>query len=185
MVSRLWTELETAYTHQRYYHNLHHLYALWEELLPVQDQVEDWEIMVMALFYHDIIYDVQRQDNEEQSAHLASKILSSLDFDFPRINRCSRHILFTKNHQPKDDEDSSIFCSADLAILGSEPGIYMKYVKSVRKEFSIYTDEDFRSGRKKFIEDFLQRERIYPHQYFHNRYESRARKNLFDELMGL
>jgi predicted metal-dependent HD superfamily phosphohydrolase len=177
--------LETAYAHQRYYHNFYHLHALWQELLPVQDQVDDWEIMVMTLFYHDIIYDVQRQDNEEQSAHLASKALGCLNFDISRMNRCSRHILFTKNHQPKNDVDSSIFCSADLAILGSEPGTYDQYLKAVRKEFSFYPDEVFLSARKKFIEDFLKREKIYPHIYFHNRYESRARMNLLGELMSL
>ena len=151
-------------------------------MLPVQDQVDDWEVVVMALFYHDFIYDVQSHDNEELSAQHALKVLRDLNFDLPRMNRCSRHILFTKNHLPKDDVDSSIFCSSDLAILGSEPGIYDQYVTSVRKEFSIYTDEIFRFGRKKFIEEFLQRERIYPHKYFHNRYESRARKNLLREL---
>ena len=65
-------------------------------MLPVQDQVDDWEVVVMALFYHDFIYDVQSHDNEEQSAQHALKVLRDLNFDLPRMNRCSRHILFTK-----------------------------------------------------------------------------------------
>jgi predicted metal-dependent HD superfamily phosphohydrolase len=41
------------------------------ELLPVESQIEDWDRLVLAVAYHDVIYNVVKHNNEEKSKAIA------------------------------------------------------------------------------------------------------------------
>ena len=137
------------------------------------------------LFYHDIIYQVFRKDNEEQSAAFAKKVLADLGVAPERVERCVRHIQATKQHHWSDDPDCNYLLDMDLGILGSERERYELYTQQIRKEYRIFPDLLYKPGRKKVIDHFLGLDSIYKTEYFRALFEKQARNNLKWELSFL
>lgn len=179
----LWSEVYRFYTsRKRYYHNLTHLEKLFGELSAVQTQVEDLNTALLALFYHDLIYNPLRKDNEEQSALRAQVCLQQLHVPPEKIARCAAHIRATQGHQVSTDADTNLFTDADLSILGQDWDTYSTYIAQIRREYAIYPDLLYRPGRQKVLRHFLAMERIYKTDFFYERYEGQARENMRREL---
>ncbi len=186
LIDKLWKEIEKRYNERaRHYHNLLHLENLYRELIDVQSQVNQWDVMMLSLFYHDVIYNTLRQDNEEKSAEFAKDRLTQLNVTAEKVSQCVSQILATKGHTISPDNDTNLFTDADLSILGKDSRSYFEYAAQIRKEYSIYPSLIYNPGRKKVLNHFLAMERIFKTDYFHSRYEEQARKNLADELQSL
>lgn len=178
----LWLEIKTYYTSKkRHYHNLAHLENLFQELLPTKEKFEDWDTIQFSIFYHDIIYNASRNDNEEKSALLAIERLKEIGLPEDAILKCNHQILTTKSHE-FSDLDTNYFTDADLSILGKSWEIYALYYQQIRKEYRIYPDFIYNSGRKKALRHFLEMERVFKTDYFFEKYENQARLNLQKEL---
>ncbi len=178
-----WTEIEIYYSHpDRYYHNLDHLEHCYNELVAIKNKLEDWECIKVALFYHDIVYKVTSNKNEEDSANLARLRMKNFSWSKARVERCISHVLSTKWHSYSDDSDSNYFTDSDLSILGNSPSIYSRYCADIRKEYSIFPDFIYKPGRRKVIKRFLEMDRIFKTQYFYEQFEAQARINLSEEL---
>jgi predicted metal-dependent HD superfamily phosphohydrolase len=127
---KLWHEMEQAYAApKRKYHTLKHLEHVLAQLMEVKNKIEDWDTVLFALFYHDVVYKASRSDNEEQSAVLAAKYMKQLAVPEEKTLRCEQHILATKNHVQQSDPDTNYFTDADLSVLGQEWSLYM-YLKA-------------------------------------------------------
>ena len=186
LIAKLWDEIEKSYCRRnRYYHNLGHLETLVRELDKYREQINDWHSVLFSVFYHDIIYNVTRKDNEEKSARLAVQRLGEIHFPKEQIGVCRQQILATGTHAESDDSDTNLFTDADLAILGYEHADYENYCSQIRKEYLLYPDFVYNAGRKKVISHFLQMERIYKTKEFFTQYETPARQNLQWELEQL
>ncbi len=180
---QLWKEIVSAYSQKkRYYHNLNHLDYMLRLAEENRDELEDWDVVSFSIFYHDIVYNVKRQKNEERSAEIAAEKLSLLGLEPKRIERCKEQILATKHHKFSDDSDTSYLIDFDLAILGDTFEKYSIYAQNVRKEYSIYPDIFYIKGRKKVVRSFLDSERIFRTKRFFELREKKARDNLRKEL---
>jgi predicted metal-dependent HD superfamily phosphohydrolase len=185
-IESLWTEISTHYTNKnRHYHNLDHLDNLYHQLLDVKPEIEDWDSILFSLFYHDIIYNVRKNDNEAKSAEVAQARLSKTAFPPDRISRVVRHIRATQGHQISDDPDTNLFTDADLSVLGQDWETCTRYCAGIRKEYAFYPDLLYSAGRKKVLHHFLGMNRIYKTDYFFEKYETAARENLNKELIML
>ncbi len=185
-IHTLWDEIENHYSvKRRYYHNLSHLQNIFNSLQPIKDIINDWDTMVFSVFYHDIIYDIKRNDNEEKSAELAQKRLAGISYPDELIVKCCNQILATKNHRFSDDRDTNIFTDSDLAILGQTEDVYIEYAKQIRKEYSIIPKLLYNKGRIKVLTHFMEMERIFKSDYFFHEFEAKARQNIDNELMML
>ncbi len=174
----LWSEIINVYSgNGRSYHTLNHLDHLLKELIPYRSHFQCWETIVFAIAYHDVIYSVLRNDNEEKSADLAVKRLQSFGFDAQQTEHCHQFILATKKHEERD-HDTNLFTDADLSILGTTHDDYVRYSQQVRSEYAIYPDLIYRPGRKKVLQHFLGMLRIFKTEPFFERYENAARINL-------
>lgn len=151
----------------------------------MKNDIGDWDVVVFALFYHDVIHKPLRSDNEEQSATLAASRLAGISFPENRIKHCSKIILATKGHQMSDDNDTNIFTDADLAILGCPNTDYQQYARNIRKEYRWVPDRLYNPGRKKILDHFLRIDDLYKTEYFSKKYEVQARVNLQWELHSL
>jgi len=181
-----WNEIEKHYGEKkRYYHNLMHLENMLLQLFVCKAQIKDWETMLFALYYHDIIYKPTKKDNEERSAMVAAKRLTVINYSPAKIALCSQHILATKSHTTSRNSDTNYFTDADISILGSDSKTYFTYTKQIRKEYSIYPDFMYKPGRRKVLQQFLQMERIYKTERFIKTYEQQAKENIFEELQTL
>jgi predicted metal-dependent HD superfamily phosphohydrolase len=179
----LWQEIVQQYTRRhRAYHNLYHLEHLIRELEAVQSQVQDWSAVLWALFYHDLIYNPLKQNNEEKSAEKAVTYLTATGIAPAMVEKVRQIILATKGHQVSEDMDTNLFTDADLAILGKDNKWYRDYCKSIREEYVLVPDMLYKPGRRKVLQHFLAMERIYKTDYFFEKYEATARENLAWEL---
>ena len=176
-------ELAAAYAAPgRHYHNLTHI----EDCLAALARVEnlsplDREILSEAIWWHDVVYDATRADNEELSAQLAEQhVREDLRGEVGRL------IRLTKTHdvQP-DDRLGAILISIDLSILGAEPARYDAYAAAIRQEFIHVPDAGYHAGRVKVLRQFAARPVIFPDPGFAAAYDRQARKNLAREIASL
>lgn len=183
LIHEFWTEVETNYSkHERHYHTLWHLEHLLEVVTDIKIHIHDWNTFLFTLYYHDIVYDASRSDNEEESARLAEKRMLQIAVSNNMIERCKTQILATKSHSESRDSDTNYFTDADLSVLGQTWETYSNYLNNVRKEYSIYPDNIYNTGRKKVLQHFLAMDRIYKTDFFFTIFEQQAKKNLQTEL---
>lgn len=186
LIKELWFEVEKNYSgRKRHYHNLHHLENLHHQLLQAKAGIKDWNTILFTLFYHDIIYNPVKSDNEEKSADLAEKRMRQLSVPVAMIELCRKQILATKSHIISPESDTNYFTDADLSILGQAWEDYRNYYKNVRKEYAVYPDLLYNPGRKKVLQHFLGMERIFKTEFFYEKFELQAKLNLQDEYNAL
>lgn len=186
LVDELWIEIEKAYTSKRrHYHNLAHLAYMIERAIRYSDQLYEHDTVMFSIFYHDIIYNTGRQDNEQKSADIAHDRLTRLEVPVDKIMKCQCQIMATKDHKDNADSDTNFLVDFDLAILGDTPKTYEEYTKKIRSEYTIYPNFLYKKGRKKVLQHFLAMDRIFKTHEFHSRYEKQARENLRTELRQL
>lgn len=182
LIEELWSEIETHYSgKKRHYHSLRHLEHLLEQLTTIKSELKDWNTILFTLFYHDVIYDALKSDNEEKSAELAEVRMKELHVPSELIKRCKEQILATKSHVKSDNDDTNYFTDADLSVLGQNWEVYSAYFKNVRQEYAVYPDLIYNPGRKKVLLHFLEMDRIFKTDYFFEKYEKPARENLRKE----
>nr|WP_321222913.1 hypothetical protein [uncultured Psychroserpens sp.] len=184
--SELWSEIEKNYSSKkRHYHTLQHLDNLLIQLTNVKSEIQDWETILFTLFYHDIIYNSIKSDNEEKSVELAERRMKQISVSNETIELCKKQILATKSHIKSTNGDTNYFIDADLSVLGQNWETYSIYYKNVRKEYSIYPSLVYNPGRKKVLNHFLSMERIFKTNFFYNKFETQAKKNLKQEIESL
>jgi predicted metal-dependent HD superfamily phosphohydrolase len=183
LTNELWTEIEKNYSSKkRHYHTLHHLDSLLAQLTDVKGEIQNWNTALFTLYYHDIVYNSLKSDNEEKSAELAEKRMKQISVSIDTIELCKNQILATKSHIKSADSDTNYFTDADLSALGQNWEKYSLYCKNVRKEYSIYPDFVYNPGRKKVLNHFLSMDRIFKTDFFHYKFEIQAKQNIQKEI---
>ncbi len=166
----------------RHYHDLTHI----EDCLAKLDRVAglsaaDREILREAIWWHDVVYDPMRTDNEERSAELAEQnVAPDLRGEVARLIRLTR----THDVAP-GDRLGAILISIDLSILGADAATYDAYAAAIRREFGHVPEPAYRQGRAAVLERFMSRPAIYPDADFSARLDHQARANLARELATL
>ncbi|GLH75828.1 hypothetical protein SSBR45G_07360 [Bradyrhizobium sp. SSBR45G] len=176
-------DLIAAYTAAgRHYHNLGHI----EDCLARLDRVaglsaRDREILTLAIWWHDVVYDPRRSDNEEQSAVLAERHVAP-----DMREEVGRLIRLTRTHDvAPGDRRGALLVSIDLAVLGADEVTYDAYAHAIRREYADVPDEAYRAGRAAVLERFASRPVIYPDQDLAAALDQQARANLARELREL
>jgi len=167
----------------RHYHNLEHV----RRLLILCDEmgIEDTEI-ILAVFYHDVIYNPGFGDNEEKSADFARGSLERIGMNAVRTGKICDMVMATRDHLSGEyDPATHLFLDLDMSILGAGRQDYEQYTADVRRELSWVPDVVFRRNRRKFLEKLLKTEHIFRSRIFRNRFEERARENVARELEEL
>ena len=177
-------ELAAAYaTDDRHYHDLRHIETLLAMADACADDIADREAVEAAIWFHDAVYDTQREDNEARSAALAEAQLAGMASD-ERIARIAAMIRATAGHAMPDvidaaaRQDCALFLDMDLAILGSPEADFDAYEAAVRREYDWVTEPQWRQGRRAVLAAFLARPAIYSTARFRASLEAAARRNL-------
>ena len=118
----LWTEIHIAYSSsKRHYHTLSHLKYMIDKALRFKNKITDFDTLLFSIFYHDFVYNIKQQDNEQKSADIAKDRLTKLDVPFEKVTKCSNQILSTKDHKAFNDNDTKYLLAIDIAIFYSNP----------------------------------------------------------------
>ncbi|SFE13624.1 HD domain-containing protein [Blastococcus tunisiensis] len=164
----------------RRYHDLAHLAAVLG-LVDALGGGADPDAVRLAAWYHDVVYDPQRSDNEEISAQRARAGLRGLVAE-ERVAEVERLVRLTAGHDPApDDGNGAVLCDADLAVLAGPPEAYAGYASAVREEYAHLSDEEFTAGRIAVLEHLLGLETLYRTERA-RAWTATARANLTAEL---
>jgi predicted metal-dependent HD superfamily phosphohydrolase len=148
-------------THRKH-HTVAHLHEMLDAIgLLAESGIDfDREAVELAAWFHDAIYEIGRDDNEDRSAELARELLASS----PIRDEVARLVLVTKTHKVDDDDDvdGAVLCDADLSVLGSDAQRYRTYAAAVREEYADVPDEMFRPARAHVLASLLDGP-LFPH----------------------
>ena len=178
----VWRDIITAYGEpQRHYHGLSHIEAVVDQAAQRRGLFNDPDTALLALFFHDIVYDPARHDNEAQSAVALRDSLPEIDE--ARLGRACGHILATQGHEHQEDDDTNLVLDIDMAILGAPWDAYRAYAEGVWREYlPVYGAEAYARGRVElFLKPTLQRDHLFLTDGFTS-LEDQARRNLRDEI---
>ena len=169
----------------RKYHNQQHLSECFQHFDAVQHLAKHPEEIALALWFHDAVYRIGRQDNKQQSAQWAEKSLIQESVAPEIISRIKKLILVTCHDATPEQPDEQLMVDIDLAILGSTPQRFVEYETQIRQEYHLVPNWLFRYKRKKILHQFLKRPRIYATDHFYLLLEQQARTNLEQTLKTL
>ena len=183
----LFVRLAGAYAETgRHYHDLRHIAHVLDILREHGQEPCRLELLELAAWFHDVVYDPRARDNEERSAELAVQALSTLRLAAEDISRVAALIRMTCHHRaPPDDGDAQLLLDADLAILGAPAEQYNDYARAIRQEYAWVPDADYRAGRRTVLAGFLVRPAIFGTPQLHDLLEAPARRNLVLEIATL
>jgi predicted metal-dependent HD superfamily phosphohydrolase len=163
----------------RRYHDQRHL----AEVLDALDLLGGSRSVRLAAWFHDAVYDPQRDDNEDRSAELAVETVHALRGPPADVAEVARLIRLTAGHRPRDgDVDGAALCDADLAILGAAASRYDESAAAIRQEYRHLGDADFAAGRTAILADLVSREPLYRTDLGRQSWEAAAKINLRGEL---
>ena len=169
-------------THRKH-HTVSHLHEMLDAIGLLADSgLEfDREAVELAAWFHDAIYEIGRDDNEDRSAELARELLDSS----PIRDEVARLVLLTKTHKVADDDvNGAVLSDADLSVLGSEPLRYRAYAAAVREEYANVPDEVFKPARAQVLRELLDGP-LFHTAAGRERWEEPARRNITEEIQAL
>jgi predicted metal-dependent HD superfamily phosphohydrolase len=164
----------------RFYHTLDHVQGVLDIVESLGSYARNLNAVRLAAWLHDVIYDARASDNEERSADYAGRLCEKLAIPDGRL--AASLILKTKTHDAGDDLDAQVLLDADLAILGADELAYRAYSEQIRQEYAWVAEPDYRQGRRRVMQSFLSRPRIF-HLLCH--LEDPARRNITAEVAQL
>ena len=183
----LWQDIRQHYNEaHRAYHNLSHLKQLFIQFDDIKQHLQQPYLVALALYYHDVIYDPTRTDNEAKSAGYAVEQLQSY-LNAKQCQRICTLIMMTAAHQLSDntDRDAAYLLDMDLSILGAPWANYKKYAQAVRQEYAHVSDAEYCTGRASVLNSLLAHPALYLTDYYYSRLEKQARANIKREIILL
>lgn len=192
------THIEPRYSEpHRSYHTLSHI----EECIRLFDSVAVWGMfdpeafnylksgtkrdllsLEVALWFHDVVYDPTRSDNEEKSAEYMEDLLERFDVDREILADAADLINLTKGHEgPLKGRAARYMLDIDLSILGEEPGKYWAFEHGIRQEYSSVPQEVYNPARIAILSKFKKladTDELYKVKLFRGVRNNQARQNL-------
>ena len=177
----------------RHYHSERHVQWVVRHVLELVEHVDviDVGAVIAAAFFHDAVYEPERDDNEVRSAELADATLGEIGWDADRRRRvvamivATEHLTGRAEADARLDTDTAVLLAADLAVLAAEPSPYSDYTRAIRREYAHLDDDAWRTGRRRVITGLLDRATIFPPELDLGTWERRARANLTAEAAAL
>ncbi|ACY99280.1 MULTISPECIES: HD domain-containing protein [Thermomonospora] len=184
---RIGADLADRYGEEhRRYHTREHLVAVLDLVDELAGHADDPDLVRLAAWFHDAVYDPRRGDNEERSAVKAERVLADTDLPPEAIAEVARLVRLTATHTPGPaDRNGQVLCDADLAILGADAERYAAYAAAVRSEYAFVPEEHFNAARADILRSLLAKPTIFHTPPARERFERRARRNLHQELSRL
>ena len=167
---------------QRHYHTLQHLSEAFAGLAPVLAHCQQPGAVELAMWFHDAVYDPKAKDNEKKSASWASRVLREQGASAEVIALVQQFIMDTQHHAQPQLPDAQILVDVDLSILAASAERFAEYEQQVRAEYSWVPQFLYSYKRREILQTFLERESIFSTDYFRERIEAAARRNLTEAL---
>lgn len=135
----------------RYYHNWSHIEDLFQ-----RGMAEGYvgEPLMLAIVFHDIVYNPKLANNEELSAKLFSEV-----YNGHFKEQVTQAILDTKAHTPSNPVSESL-CRLDLSILQSDFKTLLEYENKIFKEFQFVDWRTYQTERIKVLRKLQKKDEL-------------------------
>ena len=137
----------------RSYHNLNHLNDLISQINENKSNFseKEYEKLMLAAIFHDVVYDPASQTNEEDSAKFLMECVVDTNKDILDVKQM---ILDTKTHNSTTNLSES-FNKYDMNIVERDFDQLLEWENGIAEEYSVYPKEQYKEGRVKFLESLL------------------------------
>ena len=178
-------ELVTAYTlPDRHYHTLDHISAMLEVLDARKGMCDSPDLVELAIWFHDVVYEIDSDSNEYHSAQEALNFMMINKMSLDNKLDVNNLIMATTHKNPYPSQDSRLIADIDLHQLGAPWEVYHQNSLNIREEYRYVRDEVFYPERAKLFQNFLDRPKIYKTKTFQVLYEKQAQANI-EKMLGL
>lgn len=155
----------------RVYHGIDHIRHVLAACAELNETYDLGQSLLLAAWYHDFVYVVGSKMNEEMSAAVALYRTGNKEI--------AEAVADTATHAKPGSLLSACLIDADLQGLGTD--FYESNRLKVKAEYGGIDEELWRSGRRKFLESYLGRKRLF-WTAWGAQYEAPARDNMESEL---
>lgn len=169
---------------QRHYHSQQHLRECLTQSGEIERLADDPGEVLIALWFHDAVYDTHARGNEAASADWARDIVAAAG-GREAADRVHALVMSTEHHAVPTTRDAQVLVDVDLSILGADAARFDEYERQVREEYRHVPELLFRTKRRSVLQGFLARPRLYNTEAFVSRLEARARQNLHRSIERL
>lgn len=177
--SIVYQQLRDAYNEpQRVYHTLEHIKCCLSKFDEVSHLMKNPDAVELAIWFHDAIYQLGADDNEQLSADLFMILTDGLFQDVFR-ETVYQHIMATCHTATAiTDDDTKLMVDIDLSSFGLPWTDFFSDSRKVRQEMSHISDAEYYQKQIAFQQCLLSRPSFFYSDYFIEHYEAQARANL-------
>ncbi len=174
---------------KRLYHDITHISVMIDAFYDFifnsgdADKIKNIYEFIFAIIMHDYINggddDVER--SVQQAKHLLHKIDDNYNCEYVES------LIYATDYENGTvcDFNQQLIQDLDLIRLGAPDAEYDENSDKIRKEYKMYPDNIFNQRRTELLSVFLSKEYIFNTQYFRDKYEQQARRNLMREIARL
>lgn len=177
-----WAIIQMEYNNPiRHYHNFQHICEFLDKALSLKQKIVDYPSFVLAIFFHDVIYDPKSKSNEDRSIDLFKRFAGDANLTKLSSSLVIECIEATKSHKVNVNVNTDVlyFSDMDMSIIGSNEDRYKNYSEQIRQEYIHVPLFLYCKGRSKFLKEFKNSDKsIFNTKHFKDHYELRAKSNM-------
>lgn len=161
----------------RHYHTLTHILNCLREFDRCIDRIQNRHCVELAIWFHDVIYEQGRGDNELQSSRYFQAMCGRCFNEATIRTVCDLIVVTEHRHQPVTS-DQQYICDIDLSSFGIPWEQFLGDSEALVEEEPVKDPGVIAQQKLKFLYALERREHIFYTDYFRRRLEDRARSNL-------
>ena len=162
----------------RRYHTAEHIEYCLRQFDLAADRMDERDSVEMALWFHDAIYDIPAKENELRSAELFAARARGRGSERFRSNVHRLVMATTHLDPPPATVDESFIVDIDLSSFGRPWEEFLDDSRAVRAELPHLSDTEFYPRQRRFLESLAARPVFCFTEFFRDRHEARARRNI-------
>ncbi len=163
---------------QRYYHTPQHIEHCLSWFDRCRSLVGNPDALELAIWFHDVIYEPGKPDNEARSAALYRQLSDGVHANATR-GLVDRLIMATLHLGSElEDGDADYMVDIDLSSFGLPWEEFLRDSENLRREATHLDDAQFHQRARAFHQTLRARERFFHTDFFAERLETRAHENI-------
>lgn len=174
----LFDEIHAHYaTPGRHYHTPAHIKHCLNRLDKIAHLLDDPTAAELAIWFHDVIYEIGSGDNERRSAQYFLDVTRGR-LDNGRRARIARHILATIYPSSPTDPDSLFIVDIDLSSFCLPWPQFLRDSANVRRESSASSDAEYARKQQAFLTRLAGSPPFFRSAHYLQHHEQQAQSNI-------
>lgn len=163
---------------QRHYHTMAHIEHCMAMFNECKSLVENADALELSIWFHDVIFEPGKPDNEARSAELYLEYSDGVHAADLR-ELVARLIMATLHDGSSlEDSDAAFMVDIDLSSFGLCWEAFLKDSGDLRAENPGLSDAKFYRNKAEFLTKLRARERFFLSDFFYPRFEQQAHRNI-------